>query len=162
MILSLPTVFALERLRVGVAIDRASILTAVDAEAFGKVHRRKLWAALCEAAMTYAVDLDERDVVFVETTTDEDRDRNRVVYRARWSPQTNEIELVGGPADGKVFAVERPRDPFVVCIDEGTPSEWYGYPTQPTPVVPQRLTYNPDGWNEQTRRWVSSCEEWNL
>lgn len=160
MILSLSTVFALERLRVNVAIDRAHILTADDATAFGKYHRRRAWAALCEAAMTFAVDLDERDVVVDEITTEHDRDRNRVVFCTRWAPQTHDLEFVGGPADGQVYTVPRPRERFYIAIEPHIGGVYCTNPTEP--VAPeQRFAYDPAGWNETARRWVSSCEEWS-
>lgn len=111
--------------------------------------RRKMFKSMVATAHPFAIELHPDDIQFRE-----DPHEFGIAVTSWWEPQTNEVELRGGPADGTVLAfASAPHGsiklPQVEAID------WQRPATEPV-VSTLRLEYRCSGWSETSRRWIYS------
>jgi hypothetical protein len=113
--------------------------------------RYRLARAFIHEAHALGVDVDVDDVVYNEAPREMERG-GEVTIRACWRPRTNEIEFVGGGVDGRIMAIRRPGEPYLV---PRRPS--LGSFTDPAELVTPTLIvdrYELAGWHETERRWI--------
>ena len=132
------------RLWMKALVDRSlDFMSNGQAEAFS---REQAALALCEEAHTFGVEVHPGDIAFDVTRND-----THITIEARWHPQTRNVELLGGVADGKVYALSNPYEPFRVPR--------LSNPTCVEPMSGDMVTFAVDeyrltGWRERERRWV--------
>lgn len=138
--------------RAAVVLDPELMSRAKDtAQATAEV-RRQLARQIIEACYPFAVVVDPRDIEFNTESV-----QFGIRVEARWRPCTDEVEFVGGPADGSVYAVQdAPRRAVVVAVASDHPNyaDSLAVPSAYDDSLPQRVAYRLTGWHEGARRWV--------
>lgn len=130
-----------------------------QADALWDAVRSELFKTLRHMAHPFAVELDGGDLEFHKSDV---ADRPWMfTVKARWNPSTHEVELRGGPADGRILAVARVGESLKVPVLTAPvylmDADLYDPTGDLTPS--NAIRYDYAGWNESGRRWVYSAQQ---
>lgn len=118
--------------------------------------RSRLTFALQHHAHPLGVDLDPEDVHVVETPPDTEDSWGPWVFDARWMPGTRQVELLGGPEDGKQYGVAANlwQPLFIATQREALFDLLVTHRDAPVGATLDRHVYHLETWNETARLWV--------
>lgn len=154
MIWDLSLMARVRRLRTQVGVAEEAIVTSGGyAETAAK---QRLAEELIRTGHDLGVEIDMRDIGFQERSDLEESFPMSRWYRAAWAPMHGTVELLAGPRDGEVMAV----DPQL--IDYTGPIRFPQLAYDPVfwdkagPVPPDvnHLEYRMHGYREETRSWI--------
>lgn len=135
---------------------RKIVMVAADRRELGADARQAIGgevAAEFAAEMrVHAVDLQPEDVRVAWTEAAGPHGSVEIRVTAWWSPEVSSAELVGGPSDGDVIAVQEHqrevRLPYLTAPQMPPLPE-----LEHCQVSTGTLTYERAGWNDSARRW---------
>ena len=142
------TVYAVQRLRAHLDIDRLTVERYGD-DALDSA-KSELVKVLQRLAESHAVMPHAMDFAFHR---EDDASPFTLRLTAAWRPESKDVELHGGPADGQVFTLQRVGDPFLVPTLP-SPMTFVTDETSSPALIPHHLQYEIAGWHEGSRRWV--------
>ena len=97
------------------------------------------------------LDVDSQDVHFERS---HDREAALIKLRGYWMPETNEIELFGGPRDGETEAIPTVGNVLLCAAYSDVPTVVTSAYLNQAYADGTLMVYKLDGWNPTSRRWV--------